>query len=122
MKIRIQRNSVRYRLSRTDIQKLSAEGYLEEVTPFGDSLFIYAVKKSADVSKLSAEFQNGKILLSIPGPLTDGWADNHVVGYDGEMLFGKEGSLKLLIEKDFKCLDNVTEDQSDNYENPAKTC
>ncbi|WP_026628221.1 DUF7009 family protein [Dyadobacter alkalitolerans] len=122
MKIRIQRNSVRYRLSRTDIQKLSTEGYLEEVTPFGDSLFIYGVKKSADVSELTADFQNGKILLHIPEQLTDGWADNNVVGYDGEMLFGNNGSLKLLIEKDFKCLDNVTEDQSDNYENPAKTC
>ncbi|MCE7071311.1 hypothetical protein LZG74_13410 [Dyadobacter sp. CY327] len=122
MKIRIQRNSVRYRLSRSDIQKLSTEGYLEEVTPFGDSLFIYGVKKSADVSELTADFQNGKILLHIPEQLTDGWADNNVVGYDGEMLFGNNGSLKLLIEKDFKCLDNVTEDQSDNYENPAKTC
>ncbi|MCF2493804.1 MULTISPECIES: DUF7009 family protein [Dyadobacter] len=122
MKIRIQRNSVRYRLSRTDIQKLSTEGYLEEVTPFGDSLFIYGVKKSADVSELTADFRNGKILLHIPEQLTDGWADNNVVGYDGEMLFGNNGSLKLLIEKDFKCLDNVTEDQSDNYENPAKTC
>ena len=122
MKIRIQRNSVRYRLSRTDIQKLSTEGYLEEVTPFGDSLFVYGVKKSADVSELTADFQNGKITLHIPEQLTDGWADNNVVGYDGEMLFGNNGSLKLLIEKDFKCLDNVTEDQSDNYENPAKTC
>ena len=122
MKIRIQRNSVRYRLSRTDIQKLSTEGYLEEVTPFGDSLFIYGVKKSADVSELTADFQNGKILLHIPEQLTDGWADNNVVGYDGEMLFANNASLKLLIEKDFKCLDNVTEDQSDNYENPAKTC
>ncbi|SKB93939.1 DUF7009 family protein [Dyadobacter psychrophilus] len=122
MKIRIQRNSVRFRLSRTDIEKLTFEGYLEEVTSFGDASFIYAVKKSNDVSELSAEYLNGKILLRIPEHLTTGWADNNVVGYDGEMSFGNNESLKLLIEKDFKCLDNVTEDQSDNYENPAKTC
>ncbi|MCF0049829.1 hypothetical protein LXM25_07570 [Dyadobacter sp. LJ53] len=122
MKIRIQRNSVRFRLSRTDIEKLSLEGYLEEVTPFGPTRFIYAVKKSTDVSGLSAEFGNGKILLHIPASWTDGWADNNVVGHDGNMSFGNNESLKLLIEKDFKCLDNVTDDQSDNYENPAKTC
>ncbi|MCF0042821.1 DUF7009 family protein [Dyadobacter fanqingshengii] len=122
MKIRIQRNSVRFRLSRTDIETLSIEGYLEEVTPFGDTNFIYAVKKSAGISELSAEFQNGKILLQLPEHLTQGWADNNVVGHSGEMSVGKIDTLKLLIEKDFKCLDNVTEDQSDNYENPAKTC
>nr|WP_209444233.1 hypothetical protein [Pedobacter borealis] len=28
------------------------------------------------------------------------------------------GPVSLLIEKDFTCLDNVEEDQSDNYPNP----
>ena len=122
MKIRIQRNSVRFRLSRTDIKKLSAEGYLEEITPFANSRFIYAVQKSANASMLSADFENGKILLHIPDHFTIGWADNDVVGHSAEMALQNGDSLKLLIEKDFKCLDNVTEDQSDHYENPAKTC
>ena len=29
-----------------------------------------------------------------------------------------QGDLHLLIEKDFTCLDNIEEDQSDNYPNP----
>jgi hypothetical protein len=33
--------------------------------------------------------------------------------------FGNQAAgLHLLIEKDFTCLDNVDEDQSDNYPNP----
>jgi hypothetical protein len=35
------------------------------------------------------------------------------VGFDA-----KCGALQLLVEKDFTCLDNVDEDQSDNYPNP----
>jgi hypothetical protein len=35
------------------------------------------------------------------------------VGYEGT-----HGNLHLLVEKDFTCLDNVAEDQSDNYPNP----
>ena len=31
---------------------------------------------------------------------------------------GKQGDLVLLVEKDFTCLDNAEEDQSDNYPNP----
>jgi len=30
--------------------------------------------------------------------------------------------LHLLLEKDFVCLDNTAEDQSDNYPNPNKAC
>jgi len=29
-----------------------------------------------------------------------------------------DGKLHLLVEKDFVCLDEVAEDQSDNYPNP----
>jgi hypothetical protein len=35
------------------------------------------------------------------------------VGFDD-----KNGPVQLLVEKDFTCLDNVEEDQSDNYPNP----
>ncbi len=35
------------------------------------------------------------------------------VGFENE-----QGKLFLLVEKDFTCLDNVSEDQSDNYPNP----
>jgi hypothetical protein len=38
------------------------------------------------------------------------------------MPLGNGQSLKLLLEKDFVCLDHTDEDQSDNYPNPNKTC
>jgi hypothetical protein len=36
------------------------------------------------------------------------------------MPFFEDNSLYLLVEKDFVCLDETSEDQSDNYENPNK--
>jgi hypothetical protein len=41
------------------------------------------------------------------------WASTDRVGYESN-----HNQMYLLIEKDFKCLDNVAEDQSDNYPNP----
>jgi len=38
------------------------------------------------------------------------------------MKINDDQSLYLLIEKDFKCLDETTEDQSDNFENPNIAC
>lgn len=35
---------------------------------------------------------------------------------------GQSGKVNLLIEKDFVCIDNTTEDQSDNYPNPSLNC
>ena len=87
MKIRIKSNSVRYRLTRNDVEHFSEAGYLADKVDFGRLSLIYALRLTDD-EQLSATFEN-----------------NH-------------GTLHLLIEKDFICLDNVTEDQSDNYPNP----
>lgn len=121
MKIRIQRNSVRFRLSKSDIEQLSKSGFLKEETSFGHASFGYAITRSTDHDELAATFENSTILLIMPEHLLHGWADNDVVGFSATMELNNAESLKLLVEKDFKCLDNVTEDQSDNYENP-KTC
>ena len=34
------------------------------------------------------------------------------------MNISENKKLYLILEKDYKCLDTVSEDQSDNYENP----
>lgn len=120
MKIRIQRNSVRFRLSKSEVAKLEEEGYLEETTDFGPSQLTYALQKSA-ASELQARFENNKISLEVPERLLIGWAANNTIGFEGNMPLGNGSTLYMLIEKDFKCLDNESEDQSDNYDNP-KTC
>lgn len=112
MKIRIKGNSLRYRLTKTDVNKFSKDGYLEETIIFGEQSLIYALKK-APVDYLKANFQNNKITLLMPDLMAEEWAITDRVGFENS-----NGLLYLLIEKDFKCLDNVTEDQSDNYQNP----
>ncbi|MGG7661433.1 DUF7009 family protein [Dyadobacter sp. BHUBP1] len=120
MKIRIHGNSVRFRLSKTEVARLENEGYLQETTDFGPAQFSYAVQKSA-ISELQARFEDNKITLEVPEKLLTGWAANNTVGFEGNKPLADGSSLLMLIEKDFKCLDNVNEDQSDNYDNP-KTC
>jgi len=112
MKIRIKGNSVRYRLTRTDISKLSQKGYLEEKVNFGNATLIYALQRSGQ-KDLSSSFINNTITLFAPGQMIQEMKDTDKVGFETST-----GVLQLLIEKDFTCLDNVTEDQSDNYPNP----
>jgi hypothetical protein len=61
MKIRIKGNSVRYRLSKTDIDILTATGYHEEQTSFGATVLKYALQKKEDASELSAGYADNMI-------------------------------------------------------------
>ena len=106
MKIRIKGNSLRYRLTRPEVEKFHQTGYLEEKIDFvGNSLhYCLCITKQ---EKLSASFYDNQITLYIPAS-----------GIEVMELEGSEETLHLLVEKDFTCLDKVTEDQSDNYPNP----
>jgi hypothetical protein len=112
MKIRIKGNSLRYRLTKSDVDLFCKEGYLEETTNFGSQQLTYALLRGGK-DGLQATFKNNKITLLMPAAMIAEWELTERVGFDGVY-----DQLSLLIEKDFKCLDNVAEDQSDNYPNP----
>jgi hypothetical protein len=112
MKIRIKGNSLRYRLTKSDMYRLSQEGYLEDKTDFGGRELIYVIQKTDD-DELSAFFNDNVICLQIPGTMIEVLNNTDQVGFEGI-----ERNLHLLVEKDFTCLDNVNDDQSDNYPNP----
>ncbi|MEO8771563.1 MAG: hypothetical protein ABI402_15825 [Ferruginibacter sp.] len=122
MKIRIKGNSVRLRLSRSEVAKLDKTGYLEEQTLFIENKFIYALKAIDEGNELSVTFANNKITVLIPKFLIEDWPENNRVGFEAKMKLTEADSLYLLVEKDFICVDETTEDQSDNYQNPNKTC
>jgi hypothetical protein len=112
MKIRIKGNSLRYRLTKSDVSRFAEEGYLEEVANFGTQSLIYALVRSV-ADDLEATFQDNKITLHMPEKMAYEWTAGEMVGFECN-----KDDFYLLIEKDFKCLDNVAEDQSDNYPNP----
>lgn len=122
MKIRIQGDSIRIRLSKSEVNQLVNEGIVEEKTSFLNSSFGYCLKRIAGITELSATYETDKIIMFVPESILENWPTNNVVGFEAHMPISETDSLYLLLEKDFKCLDNTSEDQSDNFENPNKTC
>jgi len=112
MKIRIKEQSIRFRLTQSDVRNLHAQGSLEEHTDFLSGRFTYAIEQT-EKDTMSASFENGRITLKIPLEMINELESTDRVGFSGNT-----GTLKFLIEKDFTCLDNTIEDQSDNYPNP----
>ena len=122
MKIRIKGNSIRFRLTKSEVDGFRNEGTWKEHTRIGDSTFTYELIKSNNHPSPHALFSNNKISIYIPEEISRQWTQSDQVGFshlqnnpDGSILF-------LLVEKDFVCLDNTDEDQSDNYPNPNAAC
>ncbi len=118
MKLRIKGNTIRFRLTKSEVAYFSEKNFIQESTNFGSKNFSYGMKVSDAIEKIGAEFENNGITITIPTVLAKSWADTNQVGLSEEMPVQDGKKLYILIEKDFKCLDEVSEDQSDNYPNP----
>jgi len=112
MKIRIKGNSVRFRLTKSDLAKLDSQRAIIETTEFMSNTFLYEIHV-ADFDALAADLVDCHMILQLPRLMLNELIESDKVGFTGH-----SGLVTLLIEKDFTCLDNVEEDQSDNFPNP----
>ncbi len=122
MKIRIKGNSIRIRLTKTEVENFSKEGFIEEKTEFGNNDFSYRIESSTTHKELTAAYIENRIVIYIPMAIAENWISTDQVGFENKMDIGNDKHLFLLIEKDFVCLDNTFEDQTDNYPNPNAVC
>lgn len=120
MKIRIKGNSVRFRLTQSEVKTLATEGKIFDSTNFGTATFTYGVVLTEELDSLGIQFQNASIILEMPKKEGISWHENDIVTFDHHLALN-DTDLYLLLEKDFTCLDNTLEDQSDNYPNPKMT-
>ncbi|MEH6511958.1 DUF7009 family protein [Maribacter arcticus] len=118
MKIRIKGDSIRFRLTQTEVKELSENGKIYDSTNFGNLKFSYGVTLNKNINNLSVRFENNGIILEMPDATGKSWYANDIITFENVLKISKENDLYLLLEKDFTCLDNTIEDQSDNYPNP----
>lgn len=122
MKIRIKGNSIRLRLSKSEVERFGKTNCIEESTEFGTGVFYYALLSNKAADCISASFSGNKITVIIPEKIKTEWTTTDRVGFENKLDIGNGKQLFILIEKDFVCLDNTFEDQSDNFPNPNAAC
>ncbi|WP_025762181.1 DUF7009 family protein [Dyadobacter tibetensis] len=122
MKLRILNDSLRIRLSKSEVTTLARSGVVESQTEFVGGILYYSLEIQEQHGELEATFSGNRIKVLVPKAFAETWPENDVVGMSSKQQIRPDGTLKLLLEKDFKCLDNTTEDQSDHYENPNSIC
>lgn len=120
MKLRIQDNSVRLRLTKTEVDSLDEHGEVAAFTAFpGEQSLRYAVT-SGKADRVGARFDVHAIVVMIPAVEVHDWATSERVSIHGsEPLAGGE-SLAILVEKDFACLKpREGDDESDMFPHPG---
>jgi len=115
MKLRIQGNSLRLRLTRKEVAELHDRGRVESCIEFasGHSL-AYAIESAAQATSVAASFDGNAIRVAVPALVMMEWAEGDRVSIDG----GSQANLQLLIEKDFQCLHKPDQKDPDAYPNP----
>lgn len=121
MKLRILGNSIRFRLGRSEVDDFAQTGEIEETVRFGGSPgneLRYSLQKIVGDS-FACDFSNGNIIIGIPSALAESWVISDQVSISGKKKLDESSDLKILIEKDFVCLNaHNDEDQSDRYPHP----
>lgn len=124
MKIRISANSIRFRLKQSEVQKFSVVKAIEEVTAFGPSANeqLTFILKEGTSPTFNITFKTGTITLSVPPTIIHNWIETELVGFEEQVNTGKGESIKILVEKDFACLDASPVENEDTYPNPNLVC
>ena len=120
----MKRNSIRLRLTQSEVKRLSDLGRVSETIDFGPDLgggFTYALMVDADVKDIAATMGSGIITIVLPRSMAESWIETDMIGLKAEQPIEGGGELRLIIEKDFACLNpRPGEDLSDSYPNPNK--
>jgi len=114
MKLRVQENSLRLRLSRSEVASFASTGRLECSLSFGDSGALrYAIEADDKTLEPRAIWAEGLIRVLIPMAAVREWAETERIGIEGT----RSGVPQILVEKDFQCLHREG-GESDAYPNP----
>jgi hypothetical protein len=125
MKLRLLDDSIRLRLSRDEVAAAAERGVVEGRTRFPDgSVFTFALEALQNRSDTSASYSSDRLVVKLPARDIAAWAkDGTAVSLHGELELPLGGPLKLLVEKDFRCVSpRDDEDQSNLFQNPEQAC
>lgn len=127
MKLRIKDNSIRLRLTRSEVNALRESGIVASKTGFpGGRELRYRVESTPASVNPAAFFSENAVTVRLPESAVLKWAATEQVSMPGEQLLDDGSRLQILVEKDFACLTGRDdEDESDMYPHPeadAESC
>jgi hypothetical protein len=122
MKLRIQGNSLRLRITPSELNRLIESGRIQETIHFAsgeNASLTYSLELAADASPIRVRYSPHEVAVVLPSQDARRWADAQDVGVYAE-LPASHGTLHLAVEKDFACLDKDDAENADTFPNPRQ--
>ena len=114
MKIRINGNSIRLRLTKSEVVELVHNGNVNAHCEFVQGKLTYRIIQTAN-DKMNAELVSNIVTVFVPEQLVEHWDTDERVGFE----YQGENGLYILVEKDFQYMKpRLNEDESDLFPNP----
>tara|TARA_B100000131_G_scaffold320169_1_gene367638 strand:- start:2098 stop:2466 length:369 start_codon:yes stop_codon:yes gene_type:complete len=121
MKLRIKGNSIRFRLTQSEVEIVEQTGLVKDQIKFSDSISLeYEIKAATGLEYVEATYSENKITLKVNESLIRDWAHSDQVTISSSLDLSSNENLTILIEKDFKCLSPRDEDESDMFPHPKQ--
>ncbi|RFS22615.1 hypothetical protein DVR12_12510 [Chitinophaga silvatica] len=117
MKIRLRGNSIRYRLDKNDVELLKATNKVESSTHIGAGILHFCIKRK-EISDPVIKLEADGVHLFLPEEQIDNWLLPEQVGFEIIIPNTDGTEVKILVEKDFKCLNTRDEDDSQSFDHP----
>jgi uncharacterized protein DUF7009 len=127
MKLRIKGNSLRLRVSRSELARFLDGERIEETIHFTrapEASLTYALESAVQVVPVRVQYESQIVKVLLSKDQASIWGVESEVGVYSKLDIGAAGSLEIIVEKDFACLDRSDEENSDAFANPqaAATC
>jgi hypothetical protein len=121
MKLRIQGNSLRLRLSQSEVAQFSKTGFVEDSIQFAPGASLsYTIETASALEAPLATFQDHWLRVQVPASAARDWYTTDRVAISSDQPIGDEKALSVLIEKDFQCLHGGEQRDPDAYPNPLE--
>ena len=115
MKLRIQGNSLRLRLTQKEVAQLHDGGRVESFIEFSPGCaLVYLLEGSFHARSVTANFDGQVIRVTVPTQVMREWVESNRISMETTSPVG----VRLLIEKDFQCLHKSGEQDPDAYPHP----
>lgn len=120
MKLRIRGNSIRLRLTRSEVEQFGNSGLVADTVEFGQGwdAFQYQLEVGSN-GEAGAKFEGSCMTVIVPVEDAEHWTSSEQVGLEYLQPISMDENLRILVEKDFACLaERPDEDDSDAFLNP----
>jgi hypothetical protein len=121
MKLRIKGDFMRLRVSRSELEKLQNGERIDDTIHFSaapESHLTYGLQLTAQSTPVRVQWEPHRVTVLLSEEQMTSWAMEEEVGIYATFDLGPNGSLDVLVEKDFACLDRSDEENLDTFANP----